>query len=260
MKRFPTDDQLRVLYRKRRIDEAGISQPKVEDEPFDMHGEERLGDAVKQADVPGLSEQWYKTQALNFMQDYGRNIEGQWEEISVRRYVSSVKATSLVEVDEAKLLKAIVEAIKEKEDMHLERDALKETLSYLKGKQEQELLVESSLPDFVEESDPVRELVESALTPQGYIDEANKLFGIKESTLPAAIKKYRPNVAQRMATVPVIGKLPHDRGFRAIDERALDLYTKHWNDRQAVKGEPLKIDWNCHPDAVGKIGFQTILK
>lgn len=262
MKRFPTDDQLRTTFRNRRLEEAGLPKPETQDEPFDMYGEERLGDATKTPPGPELSEQWYKDQASKFMQDYGRNIEYAWEERAVSRFASSVKATSLVEIDEAKLLKAIKEAIKEKEDLALERDALKETLAWLKGQEKRELLNETAaMPVISEETDPVRELLESNASPSEYIDAANKLFNIRESQLPAAIKKYRLGEENnRRETVPMVGRLPHSRGFRAVDERALDLYTKHWNERQQLRGEPLKLEWNCHPDEAGKIGFQTILR
>jgi hypothetical protein len=262
MRRFPQDDQLRTVFRKRRLAEAGIKKPEEQPLGHDpVEDAERLGDAVKQADGPELSEQWYKDKAACFMQDYGGNIEYAWEELAVKQYVMSARQTSLVEIDEAKLLKAIKEAIKEREDRAMERDALRETLSWLKAEEEKELLVEQTLPVLDETVDEVSDLLASNATSSEYIDRANKIFTVRESTLPAAIKKHRLGEENnRLEQVPMVGRLPHARGFRAIDERALDLYCKYWNDRQMLRGEPLKLEWSCHPDEVGKVSFSTILR
>lgn len=261
LRRFPNDDTVRVIYKQKKLAEAGLPQPKVQDEPFDMHGEERLGDAVKQDPGPELSEQWYRDKALRFMQDYGRNIEYAWEELATRRYVSSVKATSGVEIDESKLLKAIKELIKEREDHALERDALKETLVWLKGQEERERLSEAAMPIIEDVIDPVRDMVEGSLTPATFVEQANKLFKVREATLPPGIRKHRLGEAGRRGeTIPVVGYLPHTSGFREIDERALDMYCEAWNSRQALHGEPLRLEWSTHPDQVGKVSFNVVLR
>jgi hypothetical protein len=261
LKKFPHDDELRLIYKHKKLAESGVKQPKVVDEPFDMYGEERLGDAVKQSDGPDLSEQWYKTRAINLMRDYGRNIEHAWEETATRQYAANVKATSGIEIDETKLLDAIKELIKEKEDIVLERDALKETLAWLRSKDD-ELLVESNCSIIDEgEKDPVMTLVSEDRSSQSYIDEANKLFNIKESTLPQTIRKYRLGEQDmRSENIPIIGLLPHELGFRSIDEKALDMYCECWNKQQLMRGEPLKLAWSVHPEQVNKISFNVVLR
>jgi hypothetical protein len=261
LKKFPHDDEVRHIYKQRKLSEGGLPKPKVQDEPFDMYGEDRLGDAVKQDEGAELSEQWYRSCAMRFMNDYGRNIEYTWEEVTARRYAASVKATSGVEIDEAKLLKAIKELIKEREDRALERSALKETLSFLRRQEDRELMSESAMPIIEEQEDPVRDLLESSLTPSTYVERANSVFRVQEATIPAGIRKYRlGELNARVSTVPVIGFLPHKRGFRAIDERALDAYCTNWNDRQAVQGEPLRLEWSNHPDDANKISFTVVLR
>jgi hypothetical protein len=256
-KRYPNDNVLRTIYSEKRVTEAGIPQPKVVNEPFDMYGE-KLGDAGKQqyADME-LSDTWYAERAKSFLRDFGQNIEYQWEEIIAKRYCSSIKATTGVEIDEQKLYKAIKDAIEAKEDLKLKRDALQETVSYLNGSQ-------SIMPVISEEIDPVRSLYESDVSPQQYIDEANKLFRIQESQLPSSIRKYRvgeiKNNGVLTTPIPVIGRLPHGNGLRSLDEQALDKYTRHWNNRQAMQGEPIKIVWGPHPTDDGKIGFSASLK
>lgn len=263
LKKFPRDDELRVIYRQKKLAEAGIKQPTEEPLGHDpVEDAERLGDSVKQDEGAELSEQWYRDRALKFMMDYGGNIEDTWEEVTARRYCASLKATSGIELDEAKLLKAIKQLIKEREDRALERSALKETLAWLKGQEERELLTETAaMPVISEETDPVRELVEGNLTPSTFIDEATRLFRVQSSTVPAGIRKHRLGERNaRQEQVPVVGYLPHGRDFRAIDERALDAFCKHWNDRQQLQGEPLKLEWSNHPDQVGKVSFHVILR
>lgn len=263
LKKFPRDDELRVIYRQKKLAEAGIKQPAEEPLGHDpVEDAERLGDSAKQDDGAELSEQWYRDRALKFMMDYGGNIEDAWEEVTARRYCASLKATSGIEVDEAKLLKAIKELIKERENRALERSALKETLAWLKGQEERELLTETVvMPVISEETDPVRELVEGNLTPSTFIDKAGRLFRIQSSTLPADIqKRCLGDRGGGQEQVPVVGYLPHGRDFRAIDERALDMYCEAWNGRQMLQGEPLRLEWAPHPDCVGKISFTCVLR
>jgi hypothetical protein len=195
------------------------------------------------------------------MHDYGQNIEYCWEETAVRRFCSSTRATSGVEIDEAKLLKAVKQLIKEKEDMAIERDALKETLSWLQRQEEQELLSEGVIPDMTEAADPVEELMGRGLTNEQFLGSASKLFRVQEGMLPMGIRKYRLGEGSaRQTMVPVIGMLPHRHGFRAVDERALDAFCEAWTKRQQMAGEPLRLEWTTHPTDVNKISFTCILK
>jgi hypothetical protein len=262
LKRFPKDDQVRVIYKQKRLAEAGVKQPEEQPLGHDpVEAAERLGDSVKQDEGSDLSEVWYRERAIKFMQDYGGNIEDTWEEITARRYCASVKATAGVEIDEAKLLKAIKDLIKEREDRALERSALKETLAWLREQEERELLQESAMPIIDTDVDPVRELVEGNLTPTTFLSKANRLFQVKEATVPPGIRKHRLGErSSKQETIPVVGRLPHAQGFRGVDERALDMYCRHWNDRQQLRGEPLKLEWSNHPDEIGKVSFNVILR
>lgn len=263
MKRFPQDDQLRTIFRaKRKLLEAGIAKPTVEPMGHDpVEDAERMGDAARSPETPELSETWYNTQAHRLVRDYNRNIEHNWEELAVRRLVSSMKATSGVEIDEDKLMKSIQELIKEKEDNAMERDALKETLAWLEKQEEAEMLQEGVLPEIVEDADPVEKLIRSGLTAEQYVTEGSKLFRIQEAMLPVGLRKYRISEGNKgQLTVPCIGMLPHGHGFRAVDERALDMFCESWNQRQAMSGEPLRLEWTTHPTDGNKVGFSCILR
>ncbi len=260
MKNFPTDDQLRVIFRKRFLSESGIKQPTVVKEPFDMYGEERLGDSVKQPKGPELSEQWYKDKAFKLMQDYGTNIEYSWEEQACRAFAQHSKMTSGVEIDEAKLLKAVKDLIEEREDRALERDALKETLEWLNGQQEAERMNESVMPVIDEAVSPIEELLEADLGSEIFIDRVNEMFKVRESTLPKGIKKYRLGEGTSVeVNVPVVGMMP-EGADSAKCEKALDKYCESWTKRQALNGEPLKLEWSYNPTQVGKVCFSVILR
>ena len=261
LRRSPEDDQVRDVYRQKRLDEAGLPTPKEQMEPFDYHGEKRLGDAVKQNDGPELSDVFYETLAHKIILDYGGNIEGGWEETAVHRYVSSTKATSNVDIDEARLYKAVKEQLEEKEDRALERGSLKELAKRLRIEADGENLNEGFSGIIEEEVDQVELLMGTSLSINEFVDRANALFLIKESTAPKAIKKYRVNEGSTGEyNVPCIGTLPHAHGFRPVDERALDMYCKHWNTRQAMSGEPLRLEWSTHPGAMNKISFNVTLR
>lgn len=256
--RFPDDDGIRAVYRTR-LNEEGLPKPEVQDEPFDMYGEKRLGSAAKQQDLPELSDQWYESKAAKFIQDYGTNIEYNWEETLVRSLARGMRSQANVNIDEKKLLKAIADLVKKKEDEILDRNevTIKETLAYLRSKED--LITEgvNEIENICE--DPVLEMMSARHTPQQFIDEAKVLFSIKESVMPPTIRKHRLDVSVR-ETIPMVGYLPHKGSFRSIDERALDRFVKHWNDRQSMTGEPLKLEWSCHPDSENKVSFSVILK
>lgn len=260
MKRFSSDDQLRTAY-NRRIAESGVATPE-QGEHLNIHADDRLGDVGKQQPGPELSDQWYKDKAHKLYQDYGGNIENSWEELAVRRYCSSTKATSGVDIDASKLLKAVKDVIEAREDMALERDALKETLDWLDSLSSRETLNESAdIHMFDESVDPVQELLQRNLTSEEFVTESIKLFNIKHATLPKGIRKHCLGEGNSSLTnVPVIATLPHDGGFRAIDERALDKFCEAWNTRQAFAGEPLKVSWDTHQVDANKAGFSITLK
>lgn len=262
IKRFPNDDQLRSIFRTRKLHEAGLSQPETQPIGHDpVAGKERLGDVVRTHHGPELSEAWYHENALRLMNDYGHNIEYAWEELAVHRFCNSVKATSGVDIDEARLLKSVKSVIKEKEDMAMERNALKETLSWLEDLSEKEDLQEGLMPEISEDVDPVQGLLQSDLSSEQFLQHAAQLFSIQESMLPLGIRKYRLGEGNaRQVLVPCLGTLPHDQSFRAVDERALDVFCEYWSRKQALAGEPLRLGWSNHPTDVNKISFNCTLK
>lgn len=126
VKRYPDDDSLSCIYESRLL-EAGVPEPKEPKEPFDGKGE-RLGDVIKTPLAVDLSDQWYDTQALKFLHDYGKDIEFNWEESVVKNFCNSTKATSGVEIDAKKLQNAIMKRVEDTEDEVLDRLKLKESI------------------------------------------------------------------------------------------------------------------------------------
>jgi hypothetical protein len=251
MRKFPNDRILRKICDRQCLAE-GLAAPTVVDEPFDMYGKKRLGDAVKQDKGPELSDRWYKDKAFKLLQDFGGNIEYTWEETAVKTFVNSLKATSGVEVDSDKLLKALKDLIESIDDESLGECKINE--SFARSRLEE-------LEEFVETPDPVRDLVESKCSAAEYLTRANELFQVRESTVPSGIRKYRSGGDPlQVGMIPVVCRMPHGGVPRALDERAMDAYCTHWNAVQSLRGEPLVVEWRNHPESVDKVSFSVVLK
>jgi hypothetical protein len=131
--RFPKDDQLRTIYKEKRkmLAEAGLAQPKVADEPFDMYGEKRMGDAAKSLEEEELSDVWYEDIAENIFMDYGRlNIDTNWQVPAVRQYVRGNKSFGFA-IDEKRLLKAVLERCELRDDAMIRFSPLRSTVAWL---------------------------------------------------------------------------------------------------------------------------------
>lgn len=249
MKRFPMDENLNVIHKQRLVEFGEVKFPS---EPFDLYGDKRMSDAFPEDEETTLSDAFYLQTAKTMMQDYGRTIDEGWEEAAVRRYVASERAVSGTIVDGKKLLEKIRELREEHEDILLKKYELKESKFSLR---------ESMDGYFINTPDEVRALVESKTSDSSFMKAFESLLQIKESRIPAAIRMYCLGEGNaRPSTAPVVGQLPHDEGFRSIDERALDTYCESWNNRQRLSGEPLRLDWSMHPGRVGKVSFHVSLK
>lgn len=249
----PGDDELNYIFQQR-ISEAGIPQPKKQDPHLHMHVK-KLGDAVKQQHGPELSDQWYATTAQKAMMDYNHNMEGKWDEAWVYRYCASVKATSGVEIDANKLWSAIQDRLKEKDDLVLARFGLKEVAQRLREG------ISEEIHTYVESKDAVQELLEANLSHAEYVKKAQVIFCVKESIMPASLRKYRMAEGYNGdVMIPCIGKTPGSRALTHLDEIALDIYVKNWNGQQTMRGEPIKINWSPSPSNQGAVSFNVELK
>lgn len=259
VRRFPNDDQLRSIFRQKKLHEAGLPKPKEVDEPFDMYGEEPLGDAAKTRVLDkDLPDTWYERLAHKLCAEYGSNLEGQWEEILATRVVASHFSTTGVKLDREKLLKCIYDCIKEREDAVLGEGSLKSIAMRLLR---ESYMDEAAMPALDEvRNDPVADLLESNYSSSQYIDEAEKLFSVRKSTVPAGIKKYRIGEGSHVETlIPVNGRIPGG-SITSIVEQALDRYVDSWNKRQALSGEPYRLSWGTHASGTDMVGFNLQLK
>lgn len=258
VKRHPQDDQLRSIVRQKKIQEAGLPKPKEVDEPFDMYGEEPLGDAVKtKVSDKDMSDAWYSRLASKLCSDYGGNLEGNWEEVLATRVVASHFSTTGVKLDREKLLKAIYDCIKEREDAVIGEGSLKNLAKRLLRESYAEEM--SVMPVIEDRIDPITDLVESNCSTAEYVDTAEKLFKVMKSSVPAGIKKYRLGEGTHKETqIPVKGKIPGGK-ITVVVETALDRYVDSWNKRQAIAGEPYTLSWG--PGATSdSVSFNITLK
>lgn len=252
-RRHPGDDELKTIFRQR-LNEAGLPQPKPQDPHLHMY-DRKLGDSVKQSQGPELSDQWYSSLAHKAILDYNHNMEGKWDEAWAQRYCASMKATSGVDVDPLRLWEEIQAQLKDRDDRTLERYGLKEVARRLREG------ISEEIEAYTESKDPVQDLLESNLSQVDYVRKAKSVFSIRESSMPPSLKKYRMSEGLGgEIMIPCTGRAPGNRALTHRDERALDAYVKSWNGQQAMRGEPIRINWSPSPTSLGAISFNVELK
>ena len=258
VRNHPSDDQLRVISRQKRLEEAGLPDPKASDEPFDMYGEPLDGAMRQKNPLKDMPDTWYDRLAHKLCSDYGTNLEGQWEEILATRVVASHFSTTGVKLDRDKLLKAIHGCIKDREDAVVAEGSLKSIAARLL----RESYLDAGVIPIVEEDsrDPLGELLETDCSSSEFVARAEALFEVRKSIVPAGFKKYRIGEGHNFETqIPVKGKIPGGRVTSTV-EKALDGYVTHWNKFQAVRGEPFRLSWAPNPMDAGSVAFHLELK
>lgn len=255
-RRHPYDDGLLEIARVKRLSEAQQRQsPKKVDVPFDVYG--TPVDVVTQQEVDSdMPDTWYERLAHQLCSHYGNNLEGNWEEILATRVAASHYATSGVKLDRHKLLMAIHDCIKEREDAVIGEGSLKPLSRRLMKEARGQ---DAFMPIVEEQLDPVSRLLESSLSATEYLSRADRLFKVVKSTIPAAVKKYVIGEGRGGPTsIPVKATLTTT--LDAKTERAFDVYVDHWNRQQSLTGEPYRLSWSPHPMSPRTIGFSVTLK
>lgn len=256
LRRNPGDDQLHSIARSKRLLEAGLPTPKPAPQHLDMYTEP-LGDAVKQKDpLEDMTDAWYERMAEKLCNEYGRNLEGQWEEVIATRVSASYYATSGVKIDREKLLGAIYKCIEDRDAAVMGECSLRSIADRL---MRESYMDAPTMPVIEEHHDAVAELLESNVSASEYVTRAEALFEVRKATVPAGIKKYRIGEGYNLdQQVPVKGSVP--RRLDHIVESALDRYVEKWNDQQSRRGEPFRISWSPSPVSQTHVSFQLELK
>lgn len=255
---YPSDDQLRAVVQTKKLHEAGLPKPKEVTEPFDLYGEEGLGDDDKTLVVlDELPDSWYERYAHKLCADYGTNLEGGWMDILATRIAASNRAVGGAKIDRQKLLDAIYAALDERDEKVLEEGSLKAIAQKLRNT---EYLDEAVMPILEEKADPVKKLLESSLSSTQYVEEFESIFAVKKSQVPSGLKKYRlGESAGTVSDVPMLATLPGGK-LTSLEEKALDSYVRTWNRVQSLSGEPYRLSWTPHPMNASLVGFNLELK
>lgn len=250
-RRFPKDDTLRQISKAKKLLEAGLPTPEIEDEEFDMYGLEPIGDVFGDVDYPDLTDAWYSTLALKILNMYGRNIEEQWEEATVHQYVDSM-ASMGVEVDRQRLLDTVYDLLEQRAEAVLEENSLASIAARLRL---EETVV---MPVISESVDPVQQLVESRGSSSDYIKKFEKLFSVKYATSKNPVAVIMAEGAPHVIH-PVSAQLSN-KSIGNVDEKAVDAYVNAWNSKSKMKGENYyKLAW-MHGDVNGFVNFRLELK
>jgi len=253
LRRFPFDDQLLTIAQQKRLFEAGIPTPKIDDEQFDMYGDGPLAEVLDGYEPEDLTDGWYKRMAVKIFNDYRGRLDGNWKHLAVSNLCSSIYATSGVKVDAMKLKETLEEVCENygflKEGFVFEE--LKERIIFEADEAEADVM---PLLDENFFADPVKELLREGASKSSYIDAANKLFNITHDVIEESL--YTGDV--QLVEAPQYGKLPTGYNWNSTAEKALDRYVSNWNDRSAARGSNCRIAWNYGFNT--KINFTVVDK
>lgn len=227
-------------------------KPAHDDEHLHMYDEKRMGKAARPETQPEFSDLFYETIAYKAIQDYGTNIEGQWEEIFAQRYCRSYKATNGVELDVKKLYKAIVDGLKKKDDDALTQGELKrlEKLHRMRESIEQVKYAPTA-------SEEIADLMSESLTPTAFVEKINESFKVRHADIPAGLQKH--GISSGPYKVPMKATIPGG-SLTYIAEQALDSYVSKWNNLQSLRGDSVKLSWAPDPTNAGKVCFNITVK
>lgn len=253
MRKFPNDEEIRIIYSQRKID---LTEASNNENEFEMYAEEALGDASKTYDDDDdLSDVWYTNKAREIYSDYAHHneIDVNWGRV-INGFCDSTKATSHVEINKKKLHSALKELIKEKEDK-LIGESKYDRFDF-------EILKENShetvFPVIEETIDPVRDILNETNTNQ--IERIKTLFNITEGAISNDVKRYFAGEPISTTVVPVSATLPHRHGIRHMDERVIDMFVESWNLKQIHKKEPFELSWVQDPQEFNKISFKVSIR
>lgn len=244
VRRYPRDFEVQHILEAKKKEEAKL----------DVKSLDKAAKMNKQAE---MSDLWYERHAKNFLEEYGTNIEYQWEEILIKRYCDSLKHTSKIEVDSDKMHKALMKLIKEKEDAALLADAERHVRKLKKEYGITEGATGNQAPGVENVTDTLRSIVNNQDRGSAFFSMANQILNVKEATLPASVRKY--NVSEGVIRVPVKAKIPGG-SLTALAEQAFDAYVAKWNSLQENRGEPLKLSWDPDQGDVAGVTFSVILR
>jgi len=239
LRRFPYDDNLQIIANKKKLFEAGIPTPKVEDEHFDLYGDGPLGEVLDGYEPDNLADGWYKRTALNIFNDHKGRFDGNWKHLAVSRLCSSIYATSGVKVDSLKL-KEVLDEVCENNGFLQENFNLNVIKHRLLNESAEE---EADIMPILDESffaDSVKDLLRESTSSTSYINSSNQLFKITHSVIEETL---RDGDLQEVE-VPQYGRLPEGYNWNSTAEKALDKYVNSWNNRADARNSNCRIAWN----------------
>jgi hypothetical protein len=173
---------------------------------------------------------------------YGKNLEGNWEEKSVNNYFNALKTSSEFDVDKDKLLDKVYDLLAQRDKKVLE---LKEgsLAAIAKSLRQQDMVESASFPIISLDRDEVQSLIEGMLPPREYIKKFEDIFSVEKKAVENPGRKQGINENVLKIVSPYSATFPKSR-IRPCDEKAVDMYVKHWNSQRMLKNQQYKISWS----------------
>lgn len=241
VKNHPGDDELDTIFRQK-LDEAS-------EEYFGLGNKgESFGEIQRGLESAELDDHWYDKTAQKIVDCYGWSIENPWEEKAVAQLVNGMKSQG-VEVDAEKLLDLVYNLLNTRSENSLKEGSLAGISRMLNEQADLETAVMPILPENVDE---VEGLLESRCSPVEYISKFEDLFSVKKASIDNPGQRVGINESFSRVKCPASAVVPGNFVGRT-EEKALDLYVKHWNSMQSLKGRPYVLSW--HPSLGNKVKF-----
>lgn len=240
LQRYPNDFELQYIFEKKNKEEK-----------------KKMGTAARPMFQAELSDTWYADKARRFLDEYGTNIEYQWEEPLIQRYCSSLKMTSGIDLDVEKFYKILMKLIEEKEELALTDAEIRRMRKLIRDRGISESTERGNNEIAENAEDVLRSIANSHESSVAFLKRANDVLKIKEAVMPAAIRKY--NISNGNISVPLKGRIPGGK-LTALAEQTFDTYISKWNTLQEQRGEPLKLSWDPDPSDAGGVTFSVVLR
>lgn len=228
VKSYPNDEQLEFVLQSK-LSEAN-------EEYLDIYGDIRVGEAEKSVEHPGLTDEWYETQARKIVNTYGGFIEHPWEEKAVMQLTNGLKSQG-IEVDSEKLLDLVYGLLSSRAEDALEESIFKKMVKQLNEQADMEM------PILPEELSKVEDLLEARLSPSEFVSRFESVFSVVKSSTANPGSKIGINENFSRVKCPATAIIPGSF-IGSKEELALDTYVKHWNAIQKLKGSPYCLAWN----------------
>jgi hypothetical protein len=233
IKEHPHDESLRSVLRTRFVNEK--KNNKLSEKEFDLYGDGRLEDKISTPEYE-LTDAWYKTTANELIDKYSKNLERNWEEKIVDRFVSGYRNTNGVQIDARKLYDEICDQLEAKDEYSERKYSLKDIVKSLKESAEEE----------------TQTLVESTNS----VSSLTEVMNVVHSNVKIDVIHEQRTVT---VNVPAGCRFNNVEYIGLTEEKALDRFCEMWSRKRQLVESCVKLSWTIG-DRDNEVEFYLVKK